>query len=179
LTDRPWTEGDSQQIVEGPRVGLATLDASDPEGTFRPIEPYRPPPVRVGAGAALWPLRVLGVWLVNLAALALAGLVLTNVGSGDPFPYVAWSATFGLVNMGAHVAARLAATPRVAIGVAAALLPVNVLTVWLMTVVSPPSHAFDATALVKVGAIMWLANLALSLLIPRRRPSPISPLGTP
>jgi hypothetical protein len=152
---------------DGPRVGLASYDLHDPEATFRLIEPFRPAPAGRRAGFGTWSLGVLLTWTVNLLALAAAGLVVTNVGPYDPSAYVAWAAVFGLVNASTWIAARLLRRPRAAFPAAAALLAVDVVLVWLMTVLARPFHSPDLPALAKAGAIMWLANLPLALLYVR------------
>jgi len=148
---------------------MASYEPSDPEATFRFIEPFRPAPAPRRAGVVTWSLRLLVTWSVNLVALAAAGLVVTNVGAYDPFAYVAWAAIFGVVNAAPLVSARLIRRPRVGLLTAAALLAVDVVLAWLMTVFAPAFHRPDLVALAKVGAIMWLANLPLTMLYLRSR----------
>lgn len=162
-----------QSITGGQRVGLASYDLHDPAGTFQPIESFRPPPAP-GPLSALawlgWPLRLLLAWLVNLGALAAAGLIVTNVGPADPLAYVEWSVAFGILNVGPRLGARLRRSPLAPIVSAVALpLLLNLLVVWLMTVVAPPSHAPDLPSIAKAAMVMWLANLPLRLLVRRRR----------
>jgi uncharacterized membrane protein YvlD (DUF360 family) len=150
----------------GPRIGLAAYDVRDPYGTFRTIEPAPRPPRPAPARALLWPLRLFAVWLANLGALAVAGLVLTNVGPGDSFAYVTWATVFGLVNAGLRPAGGLW-RGRYAPVLSLAGLPyaVNVLLVTLMIVVVPPFHTPDVLAIVEAAAVMWLANLVLRPLV--------------
>jgi len=151
-------------------VGLASFDLNDPDATFRPIEPFRPPPPDRGpVRALLWPLRLLVLWLVNLAALAVAGLLVTNVGAGDPFAYVAWALVFGLVNACLRPATRPWRSPLAPI-VSGTALPfaVDILLVWLMTVTAPPFHAPDLGSIARAATVMWLVNLPLRLLVRRR-----------
>lgn len=158
--------------AEGPRVGLASYDLSDPIGTFQLIE-RQPPPREPGAFSALaplaWPLRILLAWLVNLGALAAAGLLFTNVGPADPLAYVQWPVAFAVLNVGAWRTARLwrGRLAQVA-GLVAVPLAANVVAVALMTVLSPPIHAPEPASVLEAGAVMWLANLPLRLLVPRR-----------
>jgi hypothetical protein len=152
----------------GRKVGLATFDLNDPYATFEPIEPVRPPrprPFRIW----LWPVRVLAVWLVNLVALAAAGLVVTTVGTTDPLAYVTWATVFGAVNASGLVAGRLwrGLAPAAALATAIPFL-VNLVLVWLMTVTAPPFHSPNLPAIAKAAAVMWLVNLPLRLLFPRR-----------
>jgi uncharacterized membrane protein YvlD (DUF360 family) len=174
VTERDRVDREDPSIPDGPRVGLATFDVSDPDATFRPIEPVRPAPGRRPVRALLWPLRFPAVWFVNLVALAAAGLIVTSVGPGDPVAYLMWAAMFGLVNAYLRPAARLGRGPLAPI-VSAAVLPfaVNVVLVWLMTLIAPPFHAPDLTSIAKAAIIMWLVNLPLRLLIrPRVKPAP-------
>jgi hypothetical protein len=158
------------QSTEGPRVGLARYDPSDPIGTFQLIERVQPPPEPGPLRVLAWPLRVLGAWLVNLGALAVAGVLFTNVGPADPPAYVAWPVAFALLNVGAsRLTARLWRGPLApVISLAVAPLVANVLAVWLMTVVSPPVHVPDPASIAEAGCLMWLANLPIQLLVPRR-----------
>lgn len=160
------TRREEPSIGGGPRIGLATYDVHDPYGTFRPLEPVPPPPRPAPARALLWPLRLLLAWLANLGALAVAGLVFTNVGAGDSSAYVTWATVFGAVNAGLRPAAGVL-RGRYAPVVSLAVLPfaANVLLVWLMTVVAPPFHAPDAGSIAKAAAVMWLANLVIRPLI--------------
>lgn len=152
---------------DGPVVGLAAYDPSDPEGTFRPIEPPPPPPPEPGPVSALaWPLRVLGAWLANLTALAVAGLLLTATGPADPLAYVAWAVVFGLVNYSGRLMARLWRPPLTAIAGAGLPLVGSLVTVLLMVAISPPAHATDLVSIGKAAFVMWLANLPLRLLLP-------------
>jgi putative membrane protein len=170
VSEHDRAQRESPPIPDGPRVGLATFDASDPDATFRPIEPFQPPHSRERRRAAWWALWLFVGWLVNLAALVTAGLIVTSVGADDPFAYVAWAAVFGLVNARLPLASRLGRAPRAAIVSAVLSLAVNVVMVWLMTAVAPPFHAPGVAAIAKAAALMWLANLPLRLLI-RRRPT--------
>jgi hypothetical protein len=156
-------------VPDGPRVGLASYDARDPEATFRPIEPFRPPPPSGRARVVVVPLLVLGTWLVNLGALAFAGLVFTAVGADDPFTYVAWSAIFALANAGGHLASRRAQGARAALAAAALLVLVNVVLVSLMMRVAPPSHQQDLAAIARAALVMWAVNLPVRLLAGTRR----------
>jgi uncharacterized membrane protein YvlD (DUF360 family) len=174
VSEHDRAQGESPPIPDGPRVGLATFDASDPDATFRPIEPFQPPASpgrRRAAWCALW---LFVGWLVNLAALVIAGLIVTSLGADDPFAYVAWAAVFGLVNACLPLTSRLGRGPRAAIVSAALPLAVNVVMVWLMTAVAPPLHAPGVAAIAKAAALMWLANLPLRLLIRRRATPAIS-----
>jgi uncharacterized membrane protein YvlD (DUF360 family) len=159
---------------DGPRVGLASYQLSDPEATFRLIERFRPQPAPRGPGIGSWALRILLIWSVNLVALAAAGLVVTNVGANDPFAYVAWAGVFGLVNASVPLSARLLRRPLAVLLAAVLMLGVCVALVWLMTVVVRPFHTPDLTAIAKAGAVMWLANLPLGVLY-LRRGSPTAP----
>ena len=171
MSEHDRAQRGSPPIPDGHRVGLATFDASDPDATFRPIEPFQPPPSRGRRRAARWALWLFVGWLVNLTALVTAGLIVTSVGADDPFAYVAWAAVFGLVNSCLPLASRLGRGPRAAIVSAALPLAVNVVMVWLMTAVAPPFHAPGVAAIAKAAVLMWLANLPLRILI-RRRPTP-------
>jgi hypothetical protein len=168
---------------EGPVVGLAAYDPSDPEGTFRPIEPPPPPAREPGPVRALaWPLRVLGAWLVNLAAMAAAGLLLTAVSPADPLAFVGWAAVFGLVNFVARLVARLWRPPLA--GIAAAGLPLlaTLAAVPLMLAISPPTHPVDLASIGKAAFVMWLANVPLRLLLPlpaARQQDVKKPVGHP
>jgi peptidoglycan/LPS O-acetylase OafA/YrhL len=180
VTERDRIQRERQLTGDGPRVGLAAFDPHDPEATLRPVEPVRlPPPTRGGAKALMWPLRLVAVWLVNLMALALAGLIVTNVGADDPFAYVGWAALFGLVNAFGRPPARFGRGRRAVVVSAALLLAVNVVTVWLMTVLAPPSHGPDLAGIAKAAAVMLFANLPLRLLLRRRIPSPPGGIPSP
>jgi hypothetical protein len=48
------------------------------------------------------------------------------------------------------------------------MVGVDVALVWLMTVVVRPFHSPDLTAIAKAGVVMWVANLPLGVLYPRR-----------
>jgi hypothetical protein len=152
---------------DGPRIGLATCDASDPIGTFRLLEPVPPPPPRPGPVSALaWPLRVLLAWLVNLGALVVAGMLLTSVGPTDPLAYAGWSVAIGVVNVAVWLAGRR--WPGVlapAVSLAALPFLASVLTVWLMTVLTPPAHAPGLTSIGRAAIVLWLANLPLRLVL--------------
>lgn len=171
MSEHDRAQRESPPIPNGPRVGLATFDVSDPDATFQPIEPFQPPPTHGRRRAAWWALFLFVGWLVNLAALVTAGLIVTSVGADDPFAYVAWAAVFGAVNACLPLAFRLGRGLRAAIVSAALALAVNVVMVWLMTAVAPPFHAPGVAAIAKAAALMWLANLPLRLLL-RRRPTP-------
>src|SRR5262252_8978967 len=149
---------------EGPRVGLASYELSDPEATFRFIEPFRPAPAPRRAGVVTWSLRLAITWSVNLVALATAGLVVTNVGAYDPFAYVAWAAVFGLANATLPASGRLGRRPRAVLLAGAVLLVLDVVLVWLMTLLARPFHGADPPAIAKAGAMMWLANVPLVVL---------------
>jgi hypothetical protein len=166
------TEGAPEQV--GPRVGLASYDLRDPEATFRLIEPYRIAPGPRGAGVGTRALRALLTWSVNLLALAAAGLILTTVGTYDPVTYVGWAVVFGAVNASTPAVARLVRRSRAGLITTGALLAVDVVLVWLMTVFARPFHSPDLVAIAKAGAVMWLANLPLGALYLRRR-GPTSP----
>jgi hypothetical protein len=153
---------------DGPQVGLATYELSDPEATFRVIEPYRPRPAPRQPGLGSWALRVLFIWSVNLVALGAAGLVITNVGANDPFAYVAWATVFGLVNASVPLSARLVRRPPAVLLAALLLVGVDVALVWLMTVVVRPFHSPDLTAIAKAGVVIWAANLPLGVLYLKR-----------
>jgi hypothetical protein len=167
---RPPDHTDDTQ-PEGPRVGLASYDPRDPVATFRTIERFRPrrEPRRPGVGT--WSLRVLVMWALNMAALVGAGLVLTTVGTGDPFAYVAWAMVFCLATValigGAWLLERSLLT---IVGPVALLLVVDVVLVWLMTLIARPLVTPDLTAIAEAGAVMWAANLPLAILLVRRRP---------
>ena len=170
-----WDRGPQNRspVGTGRPVGLATFDVRDPDATFRLVEPVPPPPPRPGAARLLvWPLRLLAAWVLNLVALATAGLVLTDVGSSDPLPYVVWAALFGLVNVLLRFLVRLR-RGRLALVLSAVVLPflVNVLLLWLMTVTAPPFHAVDLTGVGEAALVMWLANLLLRPVLSRRSPS--------
>jgi hypothetical protein len=109
--------------------------------------------------AVLWGLRWLATWLVNLAALALAGLVVTNVGANDPFAYLAWAAVFALVN--SPPVARLGRRRFGPIGAVVLPAAVDFVMVWMMTVFAPPFHAPDLASIAKAAAIMWAVNIPL------------------
>src|SRR5215472_17579807 len=156
------TEGTPED--DGPRVGLASYDLRDPEATFRVIERYRPRAAPRGAGFGTWSLRALLTWSVNLVALAVAGLIVTTVGTYDPVAYVAWAVVFGAVNTATPVAARLVRRPRAVLLTAAVLLVADVVLVWIMTVFAQPFHSAGVGEIVKAGAVMWLANLPLGAL---------------
>jgi hypothetical protein len=166
-------------VPDGPRVGMGSFDLSDPAATFRPIEPVRPAPRLRPVRALLRPLRFLAVWFANLVALAAAGLIVTSVGPGDPVAYVMWAAAFALVNASLGPAVRLWRSPFAPIASATAVpLVLNIVLVWLMTVIAPPFHAPDLASISKAATVMWLVNLPLRLLI--RRPSrPAPPAGSP
>jgi hypothetical protein len=169
MTERERARGDGPPVPDGPRVGLATYDPRDPEATFRPIEPFRPPREPSRARALLPPLLVLAAWLGSLAALAFAGLVFTNVGADDPLTYVVWSALFALANVGGHLAGSLGRRVRRGLAAAALLVVANAILVWLMTRFAPPSHAPDVAAVARAGVVMWLAGLPLGALAWRLR----------
>jgi hypothetical protein len=154
---------------DGPQVGLARYELSDPEATFRVIEPYRPRPAPRQPGLGSWALRLLLIWSVNLVALGAAGLVITNVGANDPFAYVAWATVFGLANASVPLSARLLRRPPAVLLAALLMAGVDVALVWLMTVVARPFHSPDLTAIAKAGAVIWAANLPLGVLYVRRR----------
>lgn len=169
------TERDmSAPLPDGPRVGLARYDPSDPEATFQVIEPFRPRPEPRRPGFGTWSLRLLLTWAVNLAALAAAGIIVTDVGASDPFAYVAWAAIFGLVNASGPITARRVRRPGGAVVAALVLLGVDVVLVWLMTVIARPFHSPDLAGIAKAGAVMWFANLPLGVLYLRRR-TPVAP----
>jgi hypothetical protein len=169
------TQGDRDRIgaglpADGPRVGLASYDVRDPETTFRPIEPWRRAPLPRRAGVAGWVLGGLFLWSVNLAALAVAGLLVTSVGASDPVAYVAWAAIFALVNASCLVAARLAGFRfGLLLAAAAGLLVVDVALIWLMTVVVRPFNTPVLPDIAKAGVVMWMANLPLAVLYRGRR----------
>lgn len=172
MTDRDLIQTEAETTADGPRVGLASYDTRDPEATFRPIEPVRPKPGRRPRPLITWSLRFLFIWAVNLVALGVAGLLVTSVGSGDPFTYVFWATAFAVIGASLRLAVR---RDRGALGVlvpATALLAVEILTVWLMTVAAPPFHSPDGPAITKAALVMWLANLPLWLLL-RRRPTQV------
>jgi hypothetical protein len=156
----------NSHTADGPQVGLATYDPSDPVGTFRPIERFRPPPEPGPLRALVWPLRLLFVWLVNLGTLAAAGVLVTNVGPADPLAYVWWSATFGILNVGVRLTGRLWRGPLAAGLSLAAPFVANVAAVGLMTVVSPPVHTPDLASIAKAAVMMWLVNLPMRLVVP-------------
>jgi hypothetical protein len=156
---------------DGPRVGLASYELRDPEATFRVIEPYRPGPGPRGPGVGTWTLRVLLTWAVNLGALGAAGIILTVVGTYDPVAYVGWAVVFGVVNASTPAVARLVRRSRAVLLTAAALLAVDVVLVWLMTVLAQPFHSPSLAAIAEAGAVMWLANLPLGVLYVRRGPT--------
>ncbi len=170
MTERDRIQRERQSSPDGPRVGLVAFDMHDPQATLRPIEPVQPesPPASLRVRALLWALRILVAWLVNLVALALAGLIVTNVGSDDPFAYVAWAALLGLVNAAGRHPARFDRGWRAVVGPAALLLAANLVMVWLMTLVARPSHVSGLASIVQAGAVTWLANLPLRLLHWRR-----------
>jgi hypothetical protein len=160
------TEREDASTTDGPRIGLASYEVHDPDGTFRPIEPVPPPPRPAPARALLWPLRLLLAWFANLGALAVAGLVLTNVGPADSFAYVTWATVFGAANACLGAAALLWRGRYGAVASLVALpIAVNVILVWLMTVVAPSFHAPEVASIGKAAAVMWLANLPLRPLI--------------
>lgn len=169
MSEHDRAQRESPPIPDGPRVGLATFDASDPDATFRPVEPFQRPPSRGHRRAAWWALWLFVGWLVNLTALVTAGLIVTSVGADDPFAYVAWAVIFGLVNASLRPASKLGRGPHAAIVSAAFSLAVNVVMVWLMTATAPPFHAPGVAAVAKAAAVMWLANLPIRLLIRRRQ----------
>ena len=171
MSERETVRRDGTPDEVGPRVGLASYQLHDPEATFSIIEPYRPGPVPRGAGFGTWSLRVLITWSVNLAALAVAGLLVTNVGPSDPVQYVAWALVFGVVNASTPVAAMLVRRPRPVLATAAVLLVADVVLVWLMTVFAQPFHSPGLVEIAKAGAVMWLANLPLGVLYLVRRPT--------
>lgn len=160
------TGRDDPAPAGGPIIGVAAYDVHDPYGTFRMIEPAPPPPRPAPARALLWPLRFLAAWLANLGALALAGLVVTNVGPGDSSAYVTWATVFGVVNAALRPAGGLWRGRWTSV-LSLAVLPaaVNLLLVWLMTVVAPPFHAADLASIAKAATVMWLANLPLRPLV--------------
>lgn len=174
MSEHDRAQRESPPIPDGPRVGLATFDASDPDATFRPIEHFPAPPSPGPGRSAWWALWPLAGWLVNLAALVTAGVIVTSVGADDPFAYVAWAAIFGMVNASLRPPSRLGRGPHAAIVSAALSLAVNLVMVWLMTATAPPFHAPDVAAMAKAAAVMWLANLPLRLLIRRRSSAAVS-----
>jgi hypothetical protein len=169
MTERETVPAEGAPVPGGPRVGLASYHPSDPEATFRVIEPYRPAPAPRRAGFGTWSLRLVLTWSVNLVALAAAGLVVTNVGAYDPFAYVAWAAVFGLANAAVPVSATRGRRRSAALVAALVLLGVDVVLVWLMTVFARPFHGADLAAIAKAAAVMWLANLPLAVLYLNRR----------
>lgn len=152
------------RTTDGPRVGLASYESSDPEATFEIIEPSRPQLAPRAPGLGTWLLRGLLVWAVNFVALLAAGLVVTAVGGTDPLQYVAWAVVFGLVNAALPLSARLLRRLPKVLAVGADLLVVDVLLIWLMTVVARPFHSPDLPAIAKAGAVMWAANVPLLVL---------------
>jgi hypothetical protein len=171
MTERETARTEGAPNEDGPRVGLASYDLRDPEATFRLIEPYRPGPAPRGPGIGTWMLRALLTWSVNLVALAAAGLVFTTVGTYDPVAYVGWAVVFGAVNASTVVVARLVRRPRVVLIAAAALLVVDIVLVWLMTVFTRPFHSPELAAIAEAGAVMWVANIPLGVLYLRRGPA--------
>jgi hypothetical protein len=168
MIERETVRTESTPVPDGPRVGLASYELSDPEATFRIIEPFRPRPAPRPPGVASWTPRFLVIWSVNLFALAAAGLVVTNVGANDPLAYVAWAAVFGVVNASVPLSARLVRRWPVVLLAAVLMVGVDVALVWLMTVVVRPFHSPDLTAFAKAGAVMWVANLPLGVLYLKR-----------
>jgi uncharacterized membrane protein YvlD (DUF360 family) len=116
------------------------------------------------------PPRLLVAWLVNLAALFVAGVLVTNVGANDPFAYAAWAAMFGLACASVRHAPRLGRVPLAWVSSAALLFLVCVVMVWLMTLTAPPHHVPNVSGIARAAAIMGLANLSLRLLFRRRPP---------
>ena len=154
----------SGTVTDGPKVGMASYEPSDPEATFRFIERARPQPVSRPPGFASHARRLLIVWAANLVALLGAGLVLTAVGATDPFQYVAWAAVFGLLNATLPPSIRLLKRPPLVLAAAAGLVVADVLLVWLMTVLARPFHSADLFDFAKAGAVMWAANLPFTVL---------------
>lgn len=169
MAEHEELQADGAATPDGPRVGLASYDPSDPEATFQIIEPYRPRPAPRRAGFGTWLLRLAITWSVNLVALATAGLVVTNVGAYDPFAYVAWAAVFGAANAALPASGRLGRRPHAVLLAAAALLVLDVVLVWLMTLLARPFHGADLPAIAKAGAVIWLANVPLVALYLKRR----------
>jgi hypothetical protein len=64
--------------------------------------------------------------------------------------------------------ARIAQGPRVVLVAAGALLGLNLVEVWLMTVAAPPFHGVDLLSIAKAALIMALVNVPLGLLVPPR-----------
>jgi hypothetical protein len=166
MADSHHVERQQPTDPAGPLIGLASYDGRDPEGTFRAIEPVRLPRNLPRRRSWPWPVLVLGVWFANLVALAVAGLIVTNVGADDPFAYVLWATVYAVVNASMGPVAGLTHGPlaRVA-SLVAVPFAVNVVLVWLMTVVVPPLHTTEALSIAKTAAIMWLVNLPPRLLI--------------
>lgn len=155
---------------EGPRVGLARYDPKDPLRTFQTIERFRPRPEPRRPGPMTWALRFLALWAVNMAALVGAGLLLTTVGGGDPFAYVAWALVFSgaavaLIGGGWLLKRSLLTT----VLPVALLLVVDLLLMWLMVLVTRPLVTPDLAAIAEAAAVMWAVNLPLALLLLRRR----------
>lgn len=116
--------------------------------------------------ALAWPLRVLGAWLANLVALAIAGLLLTAAGPADPPAYLAWAVVFGVVNVAGRVVARLWRPPLAAFASVGLPLVGTVVAALLMVAISPPAHATDLLSIGKAAFVMWLVNVPLRLLLP-------------
>lgn len=175
-TERDSVRNDGAATAEGPRVGLASYQLADPESTFRLIERFRPrrPPRRIGLVG--WSLRILLIWSVNLAALAAAGMLVTNVGTNDPSTYVAGAVVFGVVGVAPALGVRFGRGRGWIAAPVLGLLAIDALMVWVMTLVAPPFHAPDLRAIVKAGVVLWLANVPLWVLLPLRpAPAPSPP----
>jgi hypothetical protein len=172
-------------------VGLASYDARDPEATFRPIEPPRPVRVPRRPPAVVWPLLVVVAWVGEIVALVAAGMLVTAVGATDPLVYVEWGAGFGATSAALYLLARfrgpLAARLRLPrrrlafdrlpgwgrdlaglAGFALLALVTDVALIWTMTMIAPPSHAIGPFDVARAGAVMWIANLPLGMLLQRR-----------